>query len=128
MLTGIDHFVLTVSDREQSCAFYEALGLTRETFAAGRIALKVGGQKINLHLAEGEAAEPKAARPLPGSGDFCLLTDSLEEALRRIRGAGLEIVLGPVSRTGARGAITSVYLRDPDGNLVEVSEYDERRG
>ncbi len=120
----IDHFVLTVRDIEATCEFYaRVLGMQVVTFAGGRKALQFGRQKINLHEA-GKEFEPKALSPTPGSGDFCLITQTpLEEVIVHIRSCGIEIVEGPVQKTGAMGPIESVYLRDPDGNLVEISNY-----
>ena len=120
----IDHFVLTVRNIEATCEFYaRVLGMQVVTFAGGRKALQFGQQKINLHEA-GKEFEPKAMCPTPGSGDFCLITQiPLEEVIAHIRSCGIEIVEGPVHKTGAIGPIESVYLRDPDGNLVEVSNY-----
>ena len=120
----IDHFVLTVRDIEATCEFYaRVLGMQVVTFAGGRKALQFGRQKINLHEA-GKEFEPKAMSPTPGSGDFCLITQTpLEDVIVHIRSCGIEIVEGPVHKTGAMGLIESVYLRDPDGNLVEVSNY-----
>ncbi|WP_336345540.1 VOC family protein [Halalkalicoccus ordinarius] len=124
--TGIDHFVLTVSDVERACEFYErVLDCEVVTFGEGRRALRFGDQKVNLHP-DGWDHEPKAERPTPGSGDFCVLTETPIEAVEReLRDASVEIVEGPVERTGARGPIESVYFRDPDGNLVEVARYRE---
>jgi catechol 2,3-dioxygenase-like lactoylglutathione lyase family enzyme len=124
--TGIDHFVLTVSDVERACEFYErVLGCEVVTFGAGRRALRFGDQKINLHP-DGWDHEPKADRPTPGSGDFCVLTETPSEAVaRELREADVEIVEGTVGKTGTRGPIDSVYFRDPDGNLVEVASYRE---
>jgi len=121
----IDHFVLTVKDVATTCDFYErALGMTREEFGEGRVALKFGAQKINLHEA-GNELEPKALRPTPGGGDFCLITKTLiDDVVRHLESAGVTVELMPSSRTGATGPITSVYFRDPDQNLVEVSTYD----
>ncbi len=118
----IDHLVLTVTDIDRTVAFYrKVLGMDKEVFAAGRVALRFGDQKINLHES-GSAPEPRAARPLPGSADFCLLTDiPLEEAMTHVRRCGVQILLGPVRRTGAEGGLLSFYFRDPDGNLIEVS-------
>ncbi len=125
----IDHFVLTVRSIEATCDFYSrVLGMEVEEFAEGRTALLFGGQKINLHEA-GKEFEPKAEEPTPGSGDFCLITDiPLERVVEHLDSCGVEILEGPVSRTGAVGRIESVYFRDPDGNLVEVSNYQEAGG
>jgi catechol 2,3-dioxygenase-like lactoylglutathione lyase family enzyme len=90
-------------------------------FGDGRLALGFGEQKINLHRA-GHEIEPKASRPTPGAGDLCFLTASLAEVIARLGHTGTPIELGPVRRTGATGPLVSVYVRDPDGNLVEVSE------
>lgn len=121
----IDHFVLTVKDVAATCEFYErALGMTREEFGVGRVALKFGAQKINLHEA-GNELEPKALHPTPGGGDFCLITATpIDDVVCHLQKANVEIELLPSSRTGATGPITSVYFRDPDQNLVEVSTYD----
>lgn len=122
-VTDLDHIVLTVADIEATCGFYQdVLGMTRETFAGGRTALKFGDQKFNLHEA-GNEFEPKAATPKPGSADFCLTVDDVGAAEARLREKGVEIIEGPGPKTGARGAITSIYCRDPDGNLVELSQY-----
>lgn len=125
----IDHFVLTVGSIEATCDFYSRiLGMEVEEFGGGRRALKFGRQKINLHQA-GKEFEPKAREPTPGSGDFCLTTDvPLERVVEHLASCGVELVEGPVARTGAVGAIQSVYFRDPDGNLVEVSNYREAGG
>lgn len=120
---AMDHIVLTVADIDATCAFYEGvLGMARETFAGGRTALKFGDQKFNLHQA-GKEFEPKASRPVPGSEDFCLIVDDVAAAQARLEKANIEIIEGPGPRTGARGTITSVYCRDPDGNLVELAAY-----
>ncbi len=123
-ISGIDHIVLTVRDIETTVRFYEsALGMTRETFGDGRVALKFGNQKINLHQ-QGREFEPKARTPLPGSEDLCFVTDTKPEtAMAQARSNGIEILEGPVTRTGAKGAVTSFYFRDPDGNLIEVASY-----
>lgn len=120
----IDHFVLTVASIEATCAFYrDVLGMEVVTFAGGRRALSFGAQKINLHEV-GREFEPKAARPTAGSGDFCLIADTpLEQVIAELQARGIAIEEGPVSRTGATGPIRSVYIRDPDDNLVEIATY-----
>lgn len=125
MIDRLDHFVLTVADIQATCDFYRrVLGFQVVTFGQGRLALAFGQQKINLHQA-GREFEPKARHPFPGSADFCLITrHSMAEVLDRLQAAGVPVEDGPVARTGAMGPITSVYFRDPDGNLVEVSCYD----
>ena len=95
------------------------------TFGDRRYALQFGQQKINLHQA-GKEFEPKAARPTPGSADLCLITTTpLTEVTTQLRSCGIEIEAGIVPRTGAMGAIASLYIRDPDGNLLEISNYPE---
>ena len=123
-IEAIDHLVLTVRDLDAAVAFYtRVLGMEAVTFGAGRRALAFGAQKINLHQA-GREYEPKAAVPTPGSADLCFLTRTAPAAvLEHLRACGVPAVEGPVTRTGARGAIVSVYFRDPDGNLLEVSSY-----
>lgn len=125
MIASLDHLVLTVADLDATIAFYTgALGMGVETFAGGRKAVTFGSQKINLHLA-GHEFEPKSRVPTPGSGDLCfLLAISLEEAEARLKAAGVEIIDGPVARIGAAGPLMSLYLRDPDGNLIEASVLD----
>lgn len=120
----IDHVVLTVRDIAVTCDFYvRVLGMRVETFGTGRTALAFGRQKFNLHRA-GHEFEPKAERPTPGSADLCLITTMpLDEVTRHIESCGVAIELGPVPRTGATGPITSIYFRDPDRNLIEVSNY-----
>jgi len=120
----IDHLVLTVRDIEATCEFYtRVLGMQEVTFAGGRKALQFGQQKINLHQA-GKEFEPKAISPTPGSGDFCLITQTpLQEVIAHIRSCGIEVIEGPAPKAGAIGTLNSVYLRDPDGNLVEISNY-----
>jgi catechol 2,3-dioxygenase-like lactoylglutathione lyase family enzyme len=124
MIDRIDHFVLTVRSVDATCDFYSrALGMRVVDFADGRKALAFGAQKINLHEA-GREFEPKAERPTPGSGDFCLISSTpVDTMAEHLRGLGIEIEEGPVARTGATGPILSIYFRDPDGNLVEVSNY-----
>ena len=107
----------------RTCDFYaRVLGMEREVFAGGRTALKFGAQKFNLHEA-GSEFEPKATAPTPGSADICLIVEDLTAAGERLEGEQVEIIEGPVRRTGACGPIMSLYCRDPDGNLVELSEY-----
>jgi catechol 2,3-dioxygenase-like lactoylglutathione lyase family enzyme len=127
MIEGLDHFVLTVQDVERTCAFYErVLGMKPVTFGAGRRALEFGTMKINLHQA-GHEFEPKAARPVPGSADLCFYTSvPVEQVIEHLNACEVQIEEGPVPRTGARGPIRSVYFRDLDGNLLEVSNYMER--
>ncbi|WP_255170943.1 VOC family protein [Natrononativus amylolyticus] len=126
-LTGIDHFVLTVEDVDASCAFYGELGADVVTFGAGRTAIRFGDQKINLHPTDADV-DVVASRPTPGAGDFCLVTETpIEEVERELRERGIEIVEGPVTRTGTRGPITSLYFRDPDDNLVEIGSYEDAR-
>lgn len=125
----IDHFVLTVKDVEATCAFYaRVLGMEPVTFAGGRRGLAFGRQKINLHRA-GHEYEPKARTALPGTGDFCLVTRvPLDAVIAHLAACGVAIEQGPVPKTGATGPIRSVYFRDPDGNLVEVSNYENETG
>jgi catechol 2,3-dioxygenase-like lactoylglutathione lyase family enzyme len=122
----IDHLVLTVADVDQTVDFYvRVLGMEPVTFGAGRRALRFGRHKLNLHQA-GRELEPRARRPTPGSADLCLVTTTpLDRVLGHLRAQGVAVEEGPVARTGATGPITSVYFRDPDGNLVEVSTYDD---
>ena len=118
----IDHVVLTVSDLERTIAFYErVLGMAAISFGDGRRALVFGDQKLNLHQA-GSEFEPKARRPTPGAIDLCFTTDvPLARVAAHLRACSVEIELGPVDKVGARRALRSLYFRDPDGNLVEVS-------
>ena len=122
----IDHVVMTVRDVAATGAFYSrVLGMEVVTFADNRRALAFGRQKINLHEA-GREFEPKAQCPTPGSIDLCLITMTpLREVLAHLEACGVAILEGPVARTGATGPIRSVYFRDPDLNLIEVSNYGE---
>lgn len=122
----LDHLVLTVKNIRETVNFYvSVLGMARETFGEGRVALKFGRQKINLHEA-GKEFEPKAAHPLPGSADLCLVTDTeLRAAMAHVQSRGVDILDGPVRRTGANGPMLSFYIRDPDLNLIEISSYQE---
>ena len=121
----IDHVVMTVRDIDATCDFYShVLGMRIVTFAGGRTALAFGRQKINLHLA-GREFEPKAAHPSPGSLDLCLIaTGTLDEVIAQLEACAVPIIEGPVAKTGATGSIRSVYFRDPDANLIEVSIYE----
>lgn len=120
----LDHLVLTVADLDATLRFYAgALGMEVVTFGEGRTALTFGTSKINLHVS-GREIDPKAARPTPGSADVCLVVDDpLEEVVAELGAAGVPVEEGPVERTGALGPIRSVYVRDPDANLVELSVY-----
>lgn len=125
-LTTLDHLVLTVTDITQTCAFYQSiLGMTAEQFnpsqGAPRWALKFGSQKINLHQA-GQEFEPKANRPTAGSADLCFLSETpLDIWQAHLIQKNIAIEEGPVHRTGATGPIVSLYIRDPDQNLIEIS-------
>ncbi len=121
-LDSLDHLVLTVSDILATVFFYtRALAMEEVISADGRVALLFGRQKINLHLG-GEELAPHAGIPQPGSADLCFLTTTpLEEAIRHLRNVGVEIIEGPVHRTGAAGPLLSIYFRDPDGNLIELA-------
>ena len=121
-IRSLDHIVLTCADPEATVAFYERVGMQREEFGAGRLALRFGDQKINLHQA-GAEFQPHAATPLPGTGDLCLLVDGpIEAVVAHLGDVGIPLEEGPVDRTGAVGPLRSVYVRDPDGNLVEFAE------
>ncbi len=121
-ITQLDHLVLTVKDIDATCRFYaEHLSMEVVTFGDNRKALRFGKQKINLHPL-GNEFEPKAARPTSGSADLCFLSDTpLEQIIPKLQQACIEILEGPVQRTGATGPIISIYLRDPDDNLIEIS-------
>jgi len=121
-IDSIDHLVLTVKDIEASVAFYtRVLGMQAVTFGAGRTALAFGTQKINLHQ-QGKEFDPKAQRPTPGSGDLCFITSvPIVQVVSHLAAERVPVLEGPVQRTGATGPILSVYFRDPDMNLIEVS-------
>jgi len=120
----LDHLVLTVCSIKETCEFYsKVLGMDVETFGENRKALKFGTQKINLHQV-GKEFEPKAAKPTSGSGDICLISATpIETVALHLSALAVEIEGGPVQRTGATGPIISLYFRDPDQNLIEVSNY-----
>lgn len=118
----LDHLVLTVTDIEASCRFYSTvLGMQVITFAGGRKALRFGEQKINLH-AQGREYDPRARHACPGSADICLISRTpMTDVIAHLESCAVPIVDGPVRRSGARSPLLSVYLRDPDGNLVEIA-------
>lgn len=122
----IDHLVLTVEDIPKTMSFYtDILGMEPVFFGNERIALKFGKQKMNLHDINDEAT-PKAAKPQPGSADLCLILDPechLNEMIGWLRHKNVPILAGPAPRMGTLGEIKSIYIRDPDGNLVELSCY-----
>lgn len=123
----LDHLVLTVKDIDKAVQFYSTvLGMEPIHFGDGRLALKFGEQKINLHMS-GHEFEPKAKNASTGSADLCFIIDqSIDSAITHLLELGVPIIEGPVSRTGATGPIISAYFRDPDGNLIEVSNYDKK--
>ena len=125
-IEAIDHIVLTVKDINATCEFYaKVLGMRVTSFGGGRKALSFGTQKINLHQ-YGQEFEPKAKEPTPGSADLCFITKiPISDVIEHLSMNGVEILEGPLQRTGAAGTIKSVYFRDPDGNLVEVSNYEK---
>lgn len=120
----LDHLVLTVHDIQKTCTFYhDYLGMTIVQSLEGRVALHFGQQKINLHQL-GHEFQPKAKYPTPGSADLCFITDdSVDELLKEFHKKNLPVVLGPIDRNGAEGKIRSIYVRDPDQNLIEISNY-----
>ena len=133
----LDHIVLTVANIERTCEFYsQVLGMKIEHFNATnaggedrstdmqRTALSFGDQKINLHEYRNEFT-PRAHRPTPGSADLCLISQTpLNDVVTHLKSSGIAIEIGPVPRTGARGKLLSVYIRDPDENLIELSNYE----
>jgi len=123
-VNSLDHLVLTVQDIETTCRFYrQALGMEVVSFGTGRKALAFGAQKINLQQA-GKESTLKAEKPTPGSADLCFVTSlSVPEVIDHLKACGVALLAGPVERQGARGPMLSVYFRDPDMNLVEVSTY-----
>lgn len=124
MISKLDHLVLTVRSIDDTVNFYmDILGMEIETFGEGRVALKFGSQKINLHQL-GKEFEPKANCPTPGSADLCFITNiPIQEAFEQVAAKGVSIIEGIIARTGAVGPIQSFYFRDPDNNLIEVSSY-----
>ena len=124
MIDRLDHLVLTTAHEAQCVHFYSTvLGMALQTFGEGRKAFVFNGQKINLHI-QGREFEPKAQHPMPGALDLCFIASiPLAQVQQRLAEHGIAIECGPVQRTGARGPILSVYVRDPDHNLIEISEY-----
>lgn len=120
----LDHLVLTVASLDATCDFYGmVLGMKVETFEEGRKAISFGNQKINLHQ-RGHEFEPKARQPTPGSADLCFIAETeIGDVIAHLGASGIAIEEGPVNRTGAVGPMVSVYFRDPDDNLIEVSNY-----
>lgn len=123
----IDHLVLTVKDMDATVAFYTAvMGMRKEVFGKGRIALSFGNQKINLHRL-GSEFEPKAGSVKSGSADLCfIIGQPIEQAIEHLKACNVPVIEGPVHRSGATGKIVSAYFRDPDGNLIEVANYADR--
>jgi catechol 2,3-dioxygenase-like lactoylglutathione lyase family enzyme len=123
MIDHLDHLVITTAHLDPCIDFYtRVLGMELEEFAGGRLALKFGAQKFNLHV-QGKEFEPKATAPMPGALDFCLIAAvPLDRVIARLAELGVPIIEGPVAKTGAAYPLRSVYVRDPDGNLVEISE------
>jgi catechol 2,3-dioxygenase-like lactoylglutathione lyase family enzyme len=123
LIDHLDHLVLTCVDPEATKDFYtRVLQMELETFGAGRLAFRFGNQKINLHV-RGSEFEPKAHVPVPGALDLCFIaTVALDDVIAHLKQTGWPIVEGPVERTGATQKIRSVYVRDPDLNLIEISE------
>lgn len=127
-IAQLDHLVLTVTDIDASVDFYtRVLGMIRESFIAAdgseRLAVKFGSQKINFHQ-QGAEFEPKAQSALVGTADLCFVSHTeLSQVVVHIGFCGEQVIEGPVRRTGARGPIESIYLRDPDGNLIEICQY-----
>lgn len=121
-ISHLDHLVLTVASIENTCNFYQtALGFKVITFKGDRKALKFGNQKINLHQ-QGNEFKPKALQPTPGSADLCFISDTpISEVVAHLNQLNIQIEEGPVERTGAMHPILSVYIRDPDQNLIEIS-------
>ena len=125
-LEKLDHLVLPVSDIDAIATFYTTyLGMEKRLFGDGRVALHFGDQKINLHPA-GWDYEPKARVSIAGSADLCFIVSERVESLQtKLVQLGVDIIEGPVERTGATGRLRSIYIRDPDGNLIELSNRAE---
>lgn len=125
MIASFDHLVLHVADIARSVDFYcSGLGMEKRVFGDGRVAIHFGDHKFNLHEADGAPILPRARNPVAGGVDFCLVADRpIEEVVRVLGERGIVIERGPVDQAGARGPMSSVYMRDPDGNLVEICAY-----
>lgn len=123
VIRDLDHLAMTVADLDATLAFYnDILGVAVVEFGGGRKALAIGSMKINLHP-PGAPFEPKALKPTPGSLDLCLLTDRpVDEVAAGLRDRGIEVIEGPVQRTGTNAPLWSIYCRDPDGNLLEIAQ------
>jgi catechol 2,3-dioxygenase-like lactoylglutathione lyase family enzyme len=122
----LDHLVLTVRNVDATCSFYnKVLGMQVISFGNDRKALAFGDQKINLHEF-GNEFEPKASKPIPGSADLCFITNiNLSQVIQHLQSCSVEMVEGPVRRMGAIGPIILIYIRDPDDNLIEISNYED---
>lgn len=125
MIDRLDHLVITVSDVEATLGFYETvLGMRRETFEGGRVSLHFGRQKINVHPYPSDV-EIVAKDPRPGTADLCFITEApLDDVVAHLKACDVPVEMGPMARTGALGPMTSVYLRDPDENLIEIARYE----
>ncbi|MEM8778357.1 MAG: VOC family protein [Cyanobacteria bacterium P01_G01_bin.49] len=123
-ITHLDHLVLTVSDIDRTVKFYQSvMGMKKEVFDQGRVALKFGNQKINLHQLDQEL-NPKAGNICVGSADLCfIITTPINKAQQHLENLGIQIIKGPIQRTGAISKLISLYFRDPDQNLLEISNY-----
>lgn len=123
-IKSLDHLVLTVKDIAKTVEFYTTvLGMQKEIFKQNRVALKFGSQKINLHQL-GAEFEPKAYNVKEGSADLCFIAQtSVTDFKAYIESLGVKVIEGPIKRTGAMGEIDSIYVRDPDGNLIEIANY-----
>ena len=125
MIDHLDHIVLTTRDKDACIRFYtEVLGMRLESFSENRLALHFGSQKINLHL-WGREFSPRAHVAAPGTLDLCFIASlPLEKVIEKLKEKSIPVLEGPVMKTGAQGPIRSVYVRDPDLNLVEISVYN----
>lgn len=126
MISHIDHLVVTVTSLEATCSFYQRiLGFERKDVPGRPTSLSFGNCKLSVHEV-GRTFEPKAYAPTPGSADFCLVTkEDLGSIIKRLRAEQVPVEEGPVKRNGARGEMMSIYFRDPDQNLIEISQYHD---